>query len=449
MRILIAAHGYPPTHVMGGEREAERAAKWLAQHGHQVSVFAVESLSDPNRRIETSEQDGVTVYKAFLDISSEEQKTLENFYRNPWLQEVAEHILAENRFDLTYLISGYLIGKPVIDACHKLDIPVVTLLTELFFLCARLNLIQATGALCTGPDSDEKCMRCLMEDKRRYRLLSQYATLLMDVFWGIARFLPFAKNKTSEVARRRIELREALDSVNCVISRSRFLINKFGEYSFDTKQYRFIRQGLFIPDNLKPSNDRPLSGVLRLGYLGQIKFHKGLDLIIEALVSSKATTNQRVSLDIWGNELEAPDYVQKLKRRAEAHSAIRWNGRYAGDKVWEVLSNIDVLVVPSRHYENSPTVILEAYAMGIPVIATDLGGMAELVEHEKSGLRFRLNDADDLRRQIERLLDEPDLLDRLRAGIPRVKTIDEEMQEIVALYEEVLQSHRGSTSVSP
>ena len=98
---------------------------------------------------------------------------------------------------------------------------------------------------------------------------------------------------------------------------------------------------------------------------------------------------------------------------------------------------MDMLIIPSRWYENSPTVILEAQTFGLPVITTRLGGMQELVQHEKSGLLFELNNAKDLRAQIQRLLHEPKLLAQLRSGIPKVPTVDEEVGTIYAHYQQL------------
>ncbi len=141
-----------------------------------------------------------------------------------------------------------------------------------------------------------------------------------------------------------------------------------------------------------------------------------------------------VSLDLWGSETEEPDYVAALKARTAAWPSVRWNGRYTGAFVWEALASIDVLVVPSRWYENSPNAILEAYEMQVPVVATDLGGMAELVQHGRTGLLFALNDAADLQAQLVRLRSEPGLLQSLRDGIPAVKSVDDEMHELVGRY---------------
>jgi glycosyltransferase involved in cell wall biosynthesis len=102
--------------------------------------------------------------------------------------------------------------------------------------------------------------------------------------------------------------------------------------------------------------------------------------------------------------------------------------------VGNVLSGMDVLVVPSRWYENGPGVIFEAFAAGIPVVATNLGGMSEFVRHERDGLLFGMEDPGDLARQLRRLVEEPGLLERLRAGIEPVKTVQENVDELEALY---------------
>lgn len=434
MRILIAAHGFPPTHSAGAERRAERMARWLSANGHTVEVFAVEKLNEPGFRVETAVQDGFTVHRLYYDVKAGD--FFRNLYDYPPVGDALRTVLAQGQFDLVHIVSGYLLGGQVIHTAREAGLPVVITLTEYWFMCARLNLIQPTGALCTGPESVEKCMRCLMEDKRRFRLAAQTAPPLMDAFWSMARRLPFAAAQTIHINERQTTLRQALDAATLVICPSHYLISKFGEFGFDTERFVFLRQGLATPAGEKPAAARR-NHTLRLGYTGQIKRHKGVDLLVDA-VTALLDAGEAVSLDLWGSETEEPQYVTQLKMQTASYPAIHWNGRYTGPKVWEVLAGLDVMVMPSRWYENSPNVILEANEMGVPMVVTNLGGMAELVEHERSGLVFRLNDAADLRHQVERLLHEPGLLDRLRAGIPSVKTIDTEMREIVGYYEGLL-----------
>jgi GT2 family glycosyltransferase len=92
-------------------------------------------------------------------------------------------------------------------------------------------------------------------------------------------------------------------------------------------------------------------------------------------------------------------------------------------------------VVPSIWPENSPVVIQEAFLAGVPVVASDIGGIPELVHHGSNGLLFRANDVDDLHRTLVRLLDEPTLLDTLRPDPTSVRTIENDVQATRELYE--------------
>lgn len=440
MRILIVVHGFPPTHSAGAERRAERMARWLAANQHEVEVFAIEKLDEPEFRMETGFQDGILVYRLFYDIK-EGSDPFRNLYDYPPVGEALRQVLAQGKFDLVHIVSGYLLGGQAIDAAWDLGLPVVITLTEYWFMCARLNLIQATNRLCNGPERTEKCTRCLLEYKRRFRLPSQATPRLMDAIWSIIQLTPIPNAMSLAVAKRQQTLRSALDRVDLVICPSHYLINKFAEFGFNTERYHFIRQGLTVPKGDKPSPVPRDTSALRLGYVGQIKTHKGVDLLVEAVVEL-LEDGENLTLDLWGSETEAPDYVAALKKRTAGYPAIRWNGRFTGAKVWDVLANLDTLVIPSRWYENSPNAILEAFEMNVPVVATDLGGMAELVEHNKSGLLFELNNIADLRDQLKRLLHERGLLERLRNGIPPVKTIDDEMEEMMDQYRMLLERIR-------
>jgi glycosyltransferase involved in cell wall biosynthesis len=75
-------------------------------------------------------------------------------------------------------------------------------------------------------------------------------------------------------------------------------------------------------------------------------------------------------------------------------------GRQTREEVLELMRDARVLIVPSECYENGPLTVLEAFACGLPVIASDLGAMAEAVTHERTGLLFKPGDAEDLARKV-------------------------------------------------
>ena len=435
MKILLAAHGFPPTHSAGAERRAERMALWHTAQGHQVEVITVEETDVPDFKVTTKVENGFTIHRLHYDIW--EHDRFSSYHDHPQVGQAIENLLSTTSFDLMHIVSGYYMGGQAIHPAKHHHIPVVITLTEFWFLCQRLTLIQPTGALCSGPESHEKCMRCYWESKQAYLIPALHVPALMDNVWPLLRYAPHAISKTKAFAQRQASLKEALNTVDLVICPSQFLISKFAEHDFDTSNYIFMRQGLNFPLELEKNPPNPPGDELKLLYIGQIQPHKGVDILIDA-VTSLTDSGHNITLDLWGSEDQDVAYTQKLKAQSQPYDNIRWNGRYTGPKVWEILANTDTLVIPSRWYENSPNVILEAYVMGVPVIATNLGGMSELVEHEKSGLVFELNNPADLAHQIKRLLDEPDLKPRLQNGIPAVKTIDDEMQEIMAHYQQLL-----------
>jgi glycosyltransferase involved in cell wall biosynthesis len=434
MDILLASHGFPPTHSAGAERRTERMARWLASQGHRVVVFTVESVQDPDPRLETREQDGFLVHRLYYDINSGDK--FQNFYDNPFVGDSLRYVLSRQQFDLVHIVSGYLLGVPAIEITKELGLPLVITLTEYWFICARLNLIQLTGALCTGPDSIQKCTRCLLENKRRYRLAAQSSPFVMDVFWPMSHRLGLTTGTQQAVSDRQARLRNALAKADLVICPSQFLIDKFQKYRFDTEKFVHIRQGLAarVGDQKSTESIRQPDEALHIVYVGQIKYHKGVDLLLDA-VMRLLDANEKVTLDLWGNEQEDPQYVQALKSRSMRYPTIRWNGQFTGDRIWDILSETDVVVVPSRWYENSPNVILEAFSMQVPIITTNLGGMAELVTHEENGLLFEIDRADELYQSLWRLMHEDHLLPKLRQGIPQIKNLHDEMQEIVSHYE--------------
>jgi glycosyltransferase involved in cell wall biosynthesis len=114
-----------------------------------------------------------------------------------------------------------------------------------------------------------------------------------------------------------------------------------------------------------------------------------------------------------------------------------------------VHAELDVLVVPSTWYENSPLTIHEAFQHGTPVVTCDLGGMRETVRHEVDGLHFRAGDERGLAEALERLARDPALLERLANGVPAVKSIEADAEETEARYRRLLADARQSTRSAP
>jgi glycosyltransferase involved in cell wall biosynthesis len=109
-------------------------------------------------------------------------------------------------------------------------------------------------------------------------------------------------------------------------------------------------------------------------------------------------------------------------------------GELPPERVASFLQTVDCQVVPSIWNENSPLTIHEAFLSGVPVVAARMGGSTELLA-EGGGLLYDADDPTDLQAQLRRLYEEPNLARRLAGSAPPVKTMDEQVAELVPIYE--------------
>ena len=165
------------------------------------------------------------------------------------------------------------------------------------------------------------------------------------------------------------------------------------------------------------------------GYLGQIISRKGLDLLVSAAQQLRGTNWE---LRVYG-EAYQPDYFAQLKRVMKKHPRIRYCGAFTPDDLGKLHSEIDVAVVPSRR-ENYPLTVLEALSARVPVIATDVGGVRDIVEDGVDGLVVPPHSDASLAVAMTRFLNDPALVDRLRSTIRPVKTIAANAREYEAVY---------------
>jgi glycosyltransferase involved in cell wall biosynthesis len=145
---------------------------------------------------------------------------------------------------------------------------------------------------------------------------------------------------------------------------------------------------------------------------------------------------ENTELWIGGDETAAPDYAARLHRLASTN--VRFLGQLQRTEVWKILAQVDVLVVPSMWYETFAFVISEAFAAGVPVVASRLGPLADRVRDGVDGLLVSPGDVEALQKTLLRFREDPTLLSRLRSGIRPVCTIEDHVRDIESIYRAVL-----------
>jgi glycosyltransferase involved in cell wall biosynthesis len=110
----------------------------------------------------------------------------------------------------------------------------------------------------------------------------------------------------------------------------------------------------------------------------------------------------------------------------------------SSSEVVNTLRNYHALLVPSRGLETGPLVMLEAFAAGIPVVGSRLGGIAEWVTHQENGLLVNAPTATAWCDALKRLTMEPELIAELTRGVRAPRSMSEVAAETQAIYAELL-----------
>jgi glycosyltransferase involved in cell wall biosynthesis len=233
------------------------------------------------------------------------------------------------------------------------------------------------------------------------------------------------------LARTRF-LRERVNAVDAVLAPTKLMLRMLVANGIDPTLVKVSPYGINTADFRDARRTRPAAGGLRVGYIGTIHRQKGLHVLLEAF--QRLPRDGSATLRVCGNLRSYPDYAREVYDLAGGDPRINFAGRFPNEKMPEELGKVDVLVVPSTWYENTPLVIYSAFAAGIPVVASNLGGMAEVVAHGENGLLFEPGDPEDLAHQLRRLISEAGLLEDLGENAGDVRSVEDSVEEMLYLY---------------
>ncbi len=450
MRLLYLANGFPPHRWAGTEHYTASLAGAFSRRGASVEVLCVGDWERGRAYFngsETSVQDGVEVCRLHLNWTRAPDP-FGYLFDNPAVAEVVGAHLERRRPDLVHVTSCETLSASVLRVVRGKGIPLVLSLTDFWFLCPRINLLRGDGGACDGATTPWECTRCLAHAAKVYRCPravlpeSAVATLLTAAGrWPVLNRRRGLRGMVGDMRCRKAFLKDALHWADLRLTASDF-VRDVHVANGVTAEILVHAYGHDLDWLAGYAGKTPATRV-RVGYVGQLVPSKGVHVLLEAWRRLPAAVSERMSLDVYGALDKVPDYGVRLTGLAEGLTNVRFRGIYDHDDSAEVYASIDVLAVPSL-WADFPLVVHEAFATRTPVVATNLGGMAEAVRPGRTGLLFERGNAEDLARQLRRLVDEPDLVDRLRAGIGPVKTVQQEVDELDAMYRGLVTSRQAS-----
>ncbi len=344
MKIGIVSNLYPPFERGGAELVAQRVADELYRRGHKVFVLSTKPF------------DGIQSLK---------------------LTMTAQHVGRVYRFfpkNLYHLSNGHKKPFPirllwhVIDAISKSSVKIIEEL---------IDIEQPDVILTHNLKGLGLAASAAIQKSGVFQLHT-----LHDVQLTIPSGLLIHGQENTwmnrSIIRRFYEsyTKKSIGKPNVVVSPSQYLKNVYSDRGFFKGSDIQVLPNPF-PKRHALKRESSRTGPFNMLFIGQLEKHKGIELLLDAVQQLDVPFQLHIAGD-GSLATHVADYASRDRR-------MHFHGFISFEHISKLVSRADVVVVPSLCYENSPTVIYESFQVGVPVIASNIGGIPELIKEGENG----------------------------------------------------------------
>jgi len=246
---------------------------------------------------------------------------------------------------------------------------------------------------------------------------------------GIIRVLALGVAKLHELSTRHILRRSNLN-----IFLGKNLAKTYGQSMGQNQKNHFSFTSLIAPEDIVVKEGSHPGQRVKLLYVGRLGHEKGLQYLIAA-IPNLVSQGWKVELDIVGDG-EEKEQLMLLVQKLQLQSCIKFRGVIShGDDLNKVFLRCDVFVLPSMS-EGIPKVILEAMAKGLPVIATHVGGIPDIIKDRENGILIPPKSSEAIAQAVVSLVEDEALRKRIvenAYAFVREHTIDKQAQKLAEL----------------
>ncbi|SDX73779.1 Glycosyltransferase involved in cell wall bisynthesis [Allochromatium warmingii] len=412
--VLHLAHNHPEFHAGGTEIFARTLAAEQRRAGLARSQFLGAALPQHRRphpgtaiAADPSESGDFVLVGGRFEARSLSQADF------GYLQDLGR-VLEAVRPDVVHFHHVLLLGLESILLARRLlpSARLVMTLHDYYTICSNDGLMVRTdGELCQQA-SPGRCAHCLPDSG----LINQRL--------------------------RWLAVRTAFEQIDQFVAPSHFLANRFIQWGLNAERLAIIPNG--HPDAEHAHRPRPrhraASAPLVIGFFGHLNTAKGLTVLLRALQRLRDRSADPhglpVRVVVHGSDRFAPDALKDelAALRSDLGALVRVHGAYSQPDVHRLMQAVDWVAVPSIWWENDPLVIQEAFLNRRPVLCSNIGGMAERVEHERTGLHVPVGDIDAWADALERIAQDAELTSRLAAELPMPPSMAHCARAYHALY---------------
>ena len=447
-RILYMLGWFYPDSVGGTERYVHLLAKDIQEKGWDVTI-AAPAIDEKEHQYT---YDGITVYR--YPVSLEPSLAEVRVKVVPGYFEVFQDWLRKNMPDIAHIHSRTRgCGFFHMQYIKQLGIPLVLTIHAADFMCMGGTAMLWGVAPCDGRLHDYRCVACWLKKQGVYWPL---AMLMARIPVSIAKMMEEMPGKyATALAIKKLFVdkqgrdRAIFNFCDRIIVVSKWLLKVLLLNNIPERKIFISLHGLPpVPVYHKKAPGLGHAGTLRIGFIGRFVHIKGAHVLIQAV--RRLSLRIHVELRIYGrvNTEEDASYFMGLQKISQRDKRIKFCGELKSDNYEEIMSNLDIVAIPSLWLETGPMVALEAFAWGIPVIGCNVGGVAELIKDGINGRLVKMGDVRAWARQIQWIYEHPETLREWAGHIPEVRSSKDVACDMRKIYEEVLAGNKSLPGVS-
>lgn len=498
-KILLTVHKFFPEHRAGTEVLTLKVAKELQRRSYQVAVVcanppdvsrketerSAQSQSQLTARTGSGEQpaaktgiefvefndeldaydyDGISVY-CLNETARLKDNCFSNEHYHPYLRKHYDKLFDALAPDLVHCFHLQNLSASLLDVADNRGVPVIYSATDFWLICPIVQLRRPDGSACRGPAPLAiNCLTCYTP--RLFPEIPEFVEALGKKYPGALSnisqlpkptsdfvtgglYITYLAKKFPSAVKATVErpdvLRQFANQLSAIIVPTKLMRELFISNGLDARLIHHIPFGIDT-EELRKGQNKTFSNELRIAFIGTLAEHKGPDLLIKAFLG--LPEQAKASLTLYGELNQFPEYSKYLRELTISDSPlskkIAFAGTFPNDQIGEVFSQIDVLVVPSRWYENTPLVVQSALAAKTPIVAANFAGLSELIKHEFNGLLFEPNKVQSLADALLKFIEDNSLRQRLVNNIKPEFTVAEMVDKLEDLYAKYAGSARLS-----
>lgn len=319
---------------------------------------------------------------------------------------------------------------------HELGLSTVLTIHVPEALCMRGTMMLNGEEVCDGHLKVDRCTTCYGMSKGLWhsfaKLNSRVPQLLSRGLSSFPGPIGTALATKALVERRTKQIGELASLADCTVAISTWLYDALRLNGFPKDKLVLSPSGGPKVVSRKALHRGHNEEILKIGFFGRLVSTKGVDIVIKAI---KAMTRE-VPVELWIHGVPSGEfaYEESVRRLGADDSRIRFADPVSNSTILEAMERFDLIAIPSQCLETGPLVLLEAFAAGTPVVASNLGGLAERVRDRVDGWLLPPKDVSRWTDAFQQFANDRTLVNKLRSQIREIRTMKSVADDMADIY---------------